>query len=312
MVHYHKTGQGLSCFTFSDDTPIHIRCKGRVAVASPHSGTAGSRRRLRRGRDRLQPARVRGGRGLRDLGDASAAAHVPRYRRRVVLYRRPCAGSRVRVRHRQHPRTAGRARADNAARAGLQARPAARRLLLRVRLAEQRRRHDRDVRRGRRARQHPASADRRSVLLALRRGRLPRRTRLPAVTREGHRDPERVPELGPGHAVERATRSHARTELARAGRGRGGQHAAQRQRQRRRQRSRDRLLLAELHVRRHVRSREVQRLGAVRLRAARDGGLLFTQQLGRSLQPQRADQRHEPTGARPPRPARVLGSAKGL
>ena len=60
------------------------------------------------------------------------------------------------------------------------------------------------------------------------------------------------------------------------------------------------------------RSREVQRLGAVRLRAARDRGLLFTQQLGRSLQPQRADQRHEPARARPPRPSRLLGSAQGL
>jgi hypothetical protein len=32
MVHYHKTGHGLSCFTFSDGVPIHIRCKARVAV----------------------------------------------------------------------------------------------------------------------------------------------------------------------------------------------------------------------------------------------------------------------------------------
>ena len=32
MVHYHKTGRGLSCFTFSDDVAIHIRCKARVAV----------------------------------------------------------------------------------------------------------------------------------------------------------------------------------------------------------------------------------------------------------------------------------------
>jgi hypothetical protein len=39
MVRYHETGQGLSCFTFSDDSPIHIRCKGRVAV--PRSGPSG-------------------------------------------------------------------------------------------------------------------------------------------------------------------------------------------------------------------------------------------------------------------------------
>jgi hypothetical protein len=32
MVHYHKTGHGLSCFTFSDDVPVRIRCKARVAV----------------------------------------------------------------------------------------------------------------------------------------------------------------------------------------------------------------------------------------------------------------------------------------
>ena len=32
MVHYHKTGHGLSCFTFSDDVPFHIRCKTRVAI----------------------------------------------------------------------------------------------------------------------------------------------------------------------------------------------------------------------------------------------------------------------------------------
>lgn len=32
MVHYHKTGHGLSCFTFSDDIPMHIRCKTRVAI----------------------------------------------------------------------------------------------------------------------------------------------------------------------------------------------------------------------------------------------------------------------------------------
>jgi hypothetical protein len=43
MVHYHKTGHGLSCFTFSDDVPIHIRCKARVAVTRP-----GASRRRRR------------------------------------------------------------------------------------------------------------------------------------------------------------------------------------------------------------------------------------------------------------------------
>lgn len=32
MVHYHKTGRGLRCFTFSDDVPVHIRCKARVAI----------------------------------------------------------------------------------------------------------------------------------------------------------------------------------------------------------------------------------------------------------------------------------------
>lgn len=32
MVHYHKTGHGLRCFTFSDDVPIHIQCKTRVAI----------------------------------------------------------------------------------------------------------------------------------------------------------------------------------------------------------------------------------------------------------------------------------------
>ncbi len=49
MVRYHKTGQGLSCFTFSDDTPIHIRCKGRVAVAPSRGsgpGAGGTSRRF--------------------------------------------------------------------------------------------------------------------------------------------------------------------------------------------------------------------------------------------------------------------------
>ena len=32
MVHFHKTGHGLSCFTFGDDSPFHIRCKARVSV----------------------------------------------------------------------------------------------------------------------------------------------------------------------------------------------------------------------------------------------------------------------------------------
>jgi len=44
MVHYHKTGHGLSCFTFSDDTPVSIRCKARVAVT--RVGPSGPRRRL--------------------------------------------------------------------------------------------------------------------------------------------------------------------------------------------------------------------------------------------------------------------------
>ena len=32
MVHYHKTGRGLNCFTFSDEPRFRIRCKARVAV----------------------------------------------------------------------------------------------------------------------------------------------------------------------------------------------------------------------------------------------------------------------------------------
>jgi hypothetical protein len=48
MVRYHETGQGLSCFTFSDDTPIHIRCKGRVAVSRSGQSGPGARRPGRR------------------------------------------------------------------------------------------------------------------------------------------------------------------------------------------------------------------------------------------------------------------------
>src|SRR6266702_1586311 len=33
MVHYHKTDRGLNCFTFADDSPLHVRCKARVAVS---------------------------------------------------------------------------------------------------------------------------------------------------------------------------------------------------------------------------------------------------------------------------------------
>ena len=44
LVHYHKTGHGLSCFTFSDDVPIHIRCKARVVVT--RSSVSGPRRRF--------------------------------------------------------------------------------------------------------------------------------------------------------------------------------------------------------------------------------------------------------------------------
>lgn len=42
MVHYHKTGHGLSCFTFGDDSPFHIRCKARVAAT--RVGASGPRR----------------------------------------------------------------------------------------------------------------------------------------------------------------------------------------------------------------------------------------------------------------------------
>jgi len=42
MVHYHETGHGLSCFTFSDDVTIHIRCKTRVPI--PRARPAGPRR----------------------------------------------------------------------------------------------------------------------------------------------------------------------------------------------------------------------------------------------------------------------------
>ena len=42
MVHYHKTGHGLSCFTFSDGSPFSIRCKAPVAVT--RVGPSGPRR----------------------------------------------------------------------------------------------------------------------------------------------------------------------------------------------------------------------------------------------------------------------------
>jgi hypothetical protein len=44
MVHFHKTGHGLSCFTFADDSPFRIRCKARVAVA--RGRPSGPRRRF--------------------------------------------------------------------------------------------------------------------------------------------------------------------------------------------------------------------------------------------------------------------------
>ena len=44
MVHYHETRHGLSCFTFSDDSPFSIRCKARVAVT--RVGPSGPRRRF--------------------------------------------------------------------------------------------------------------------------------------------------------------------------------------------------------------------------------------------------------------------------
>ena len=42
MVHFHKTGHGLSCFTLADDSPFRIRCKARVAVT--RRGPSGPRR----------------------------------------------------------------------------------------------------------------------------------------------------------------------------------------------------------------------------------------------------------------------------
>lgn len=42
MVHFHKTGHGLSCFTLADDSPFRIRCKARVAVT--RRGPSGQRR----------------------------------------------------------------------------------------------------------------------------------------------------------------------------------------------------------------------------------------------------------------------------
>ena len=44
MVHYHETGHGLSCFTFSDDSPVSIQCKARVEVT--HTGPSGPEHRL--------------------------------------------------------------------------------------------------------------------------------------------------------------------------------------------------------------------------------------------------------------------------
>jgi hypothetical protein len=42
MVHFHKTGHGLTCFTFSDEPRFRIRCKARVAVR--RVGPSGPRR----------------------------------------------------------------------------------------------------------------------------------------------------------------------------------------------------------------------------------------------------------------------------
>jgi hypothetical protein len=43
MVHFHDTDRGLRCFTFSEDAPVHIRCKQRVAVAGKGRGGSGRR-----------------------------------------------------------------------------------------------------------------------------------------------------------------------------------------------------------------------------------------------------------------------------
>src|SRR5947209_17414031 len=42
MVHFHKTGHGLRCFTFTDEPRFRIRCKARVAVR--RVGPSGPRR----------------------------------------------------------------------------------------------------------------------------------------------------------------------------------------------------------------------------------------------------------------------------
>jgi len=42
MVHYHKSGHGLRCFTFTDEPRFRIRCKARVAVR--RVGPSGPRR----------------------------------------------------------------------------------------------------------------------------------------------------------------------------------------------------------------------------------------------------------------------------
>ena len=44
MVHYHETGHGMSCFTFSDDVPLSIQCKERVEVT--HTGPSGPEHRF--------------------------------------------------------------------------------------------------------------------------------------------------------------------------------------------------------------------------------------------------------------------------
>ena len=44
MVHFHGSNRGLSCFTFPDAIPIHIRCKARVAAPRSGSRTSGRRR----------------------------------------------------------------------------------------------------------------------------------------------------------------------------------------------------------------------------------------------------------------------------
>jgi hypothetical protein len=43
MLHFHDTDRGLRCFTFSEDAPVHIQCKERVAVAALGRGGYGRR-----------------------------------------------------------------------------------------------------------------------------------------------------------------------------------------------------------------------------------------------------------------------------